>query len=57
MSYGGFFCFFELGIDKKLYSNPGEKFTYSGVGHIYPQNIIESISGMTMEQAAKYYTF
>ena len=53
----GFSASFELGIDKKIYSNPGEKFCYSGVGYIYLQNVIESVSGMTMEQAAKYYVF
>lgn len=53
----GFLASFELGIDKKIYSNPGEKFCYSGVGYIYLQNVIEGVSGMTMEQAAKYYVF
>lgn len=53
----GFSPSFELGIDKKIYSNPGEKFCYSGVGYIYLQNVIENISGMTMEQAAEYYAF
>ncbi len=53
----GFSESFELGIDKKLYSNPGEKFRYSGVGYIYLQNVIENVSGMTMEQAANRYVF
>lgn len=53
----GFSASFELGIDKKIYSDPGEKFCYSGVGYIYLQNVIESVSGMTMERAAKYYVF
>ena len=53
----GFSPSYELGIDKRIYSNPGEKFRYSGVGYIYLQNVIENISGMTMEQAAKYYVF
>lgn len=53
----GFSASFELGIDKKIYSNPGEKFCYSGVGYIYLQNVIENVSGMTIEQAAKYYVF
>ena len=53
----GFSASFELGIDKKIYSNPGDKFHYSGVGYIYLQNVIENVSGMTMEQAANCYVF
>ena len=53
----GFSPSFELGIDKKIYSDPGEKFCYSGVGYIYLQNVIENVSGMTIEQAAQYYVF
>ena len=36
----GFSPSYELGIDKKLYSDPGVKFRYSGVGYIYLQNVI-----------------
>lgn len=53
----GFSPSFELGIDRKIYSDPGEKFCYSGVGYIYLQNVIENASGMTIEQAAQYYVF
>jgi len=53
----GFSPSFELGIDKKIYADPGEKFCYSGVGYIYLQNVIENVSGMTIEQAAQYYVF
>jgi len=53
----GFSPSFELGIGKKIYSTPGEKFCYSGVGYIYLQNVIENVSGMTIEQAAQYYVF
>lgn len=53
----GFSPSFELGIDKKIYSDPGEKFCYSGVGYIYLQNVIENVSGMTIERAAQYYVF
>ncbi|MCI9128292.1 MAG: serine hydrolase [Eubacterium sp.] len=53
----GFSPSFELGVDKKIYANPGEKFCYSGVGYIYLQNIIENVSGMTIEQAAQHYVF
>ncbi|MCR4713889.1 MAG: serine hydrolase [Treponemataceae bacterium] len=54
---GGFSPSYELGVDKKLYSNPGEEFRYSGVGYIYLQNVIENISGMSHENAANYYVF
>lgn len=53
----GFSPSYELGIDKKIYSDPGEAFCYSGVGYIYLQSVIENVSGMTMEQAAEYYVF
>ncbi len=53
----GFSTSFELGVDKKIYSNPGDKFCYSGVGYIYLQNVIENVSGMTIEQAATCYVF
>lgn len=53
----GFSTSFELGVDKKIYSNPGDKFCYSGVGYIYLQNVIEKVSGMTIEQAANCYVF
>ncbi len=53
----GFSPSYELGIDKKIYSDPGEEFRYSGVGYIYLQNVIENVSGMNMEQAAKHYVF
>lgn len=41
----GFFPNFEFGTDKKIYSDPGTKFCYSGVGYIYLQNVIENASG------------
>lgn len=53
----GFSPSYELGIDKKIYSDPGEEFCYSGVGYIYLQSVIENVSGMTIEQAAEYYVF
>lgn len=53
----GFSPSFELGVDKKIYADPGEKFCYSGVGYIYLQSVIENVSGMSMEEAAKYYVF
>jgi CubicO group peptidase (beta-lactamase class C family) len=53
----GFSPSFELGVDKKLYSDPGAGFRYSGVGYIYLQSVIENVTGMTMEQAARHYVF
>lgn len=53
----GFSPSYELGIDKKIYSDPGERFRYSGVGYIYLQSVIENVSGMTMDEAAKHYVF
>lgn len=53
----GFSASFELGLDKKIYSDPGDEFRCSGVGYIYLQNVIENVSGMTIEQAANCYVF
>ena len=53
----GFSPSYEFGLDKKIYSEPGKAFRYSGVGYIYLQNVIEKASGMTFEQAAWHYAF
>ncbi|MCR5301384.1 MAG: serine hydrolase [Lachnospiraceae bacterium] len=53
----GFSPSYELGIDKKIYSDPGTEFRYSGVGYIYLQNVIENAGGVTMDQAASKYVF
>ncbi len=53
----GFSPSFEFGVDKKLYTDPGQTFRYSGVGYIYLQSVIESVSGMNMEQLADHYVF
>ncbi len=53
----GFSPSYELGVDKKIYSDPGTEFRYSGVGYIYLQSVIENAGGMTMEQAATKYVF
>lgn len=53
----GFSPSYELGIDKKIYSDPGTEFRYSGVGYIYLQNVIENAGGMTLEKAASKYVF
>ena len=53
----GFSPSYELGVDKKIYSDPGKEFRYSGVGYIYLQNVIENVTGMSLENAAKHYVF
>ena len=53
----GFSPSYELGVDKKIYSDPGAEFRYSGVGYIYLQNVIENASNMTMDEAAAKYVF
>jgi len=53
----GFSPSYEFGVDKKIYSEPGKEFRYSGVGYIYLQNVIEKASGMNFEQAASHYVF
>ena len=53
----GFSPSYELGVDKKIYSEPGAEFRYSGVGYIYLQNVIENAGNMSMEQAAGKYVF
>lgn len=53
----GFSPSYELGVDKKIYFDPGTDFCYSGVGYIYMQNVIENVSGLTMQQAASRYVF
>lgn len=53
----GFSPSYEFGVDKKIYSDPGKEFRYSGVGYIYLQNVIEKASGMNFEQAASHYVF
>jgi len=53
----GFSPNYEFGIDKKIYTDPGTAFCYSGVGYIYLQNVIENAGGMPLEQAASKYVF
>ncbi|MBO4579123.1 MAG: beta-lactamase family protein [Clostridiales bacterium] len=53
----GFSPSYELGTDKNIYSDPGSKFCYSGVGYIYMQSVIENKSGMTLDEAASKYVF
>lgn len=54
---GGFSPSYEFGIDKNIYFEPGTKFQYSGVGYIYLQRIIEQVTGLSVESAAKEYVF
>lgn len=53
----GFSPSFEFGVDKKIYFEPGSRFSYSGVGYIYLQKVIEKASGMGLEQATAHYVF
>ncbi|MBR5420440.1 MAG: serine hydrolase [Lachnospiraceae bacterium] len=53
----GFSPSFEFGVDKKIYTDPGTAFCYSGVGYIYLQNVIENAGGMPLDQAASKYVF
>ncbi len=53
----GFSPSYEFSVDKKIYSDPGKEFRYSGVGYIYLQNVIEKASGISFEQAASHYVF
>lgn len=53
----GFSPSYELFVDKKVYTTPGKTFRYSGVGYIYLQSVIENVSGMDFEQAAKVFVF
>lgn len=53
----GFSPSYEIMIDKKIYYEPGSRFSYSGVGYIYLQNIIENVTQMSFEKAAQKYVF
>jgi CubicO group peptidase (beta-lactamase class C family) len=53
----GFSPSYEFGVDRKIYFAPGSRFSYSGVGYIYLQEIIENVYGGTLEEAAEQYVF
>ncbi len=54
---GGFSPSFEFGVDRNIYFEPGTEFMYSGVGYIYLQSVIESVTGLPFEAAARKYVF
>lgn len=37
-------------FDTQVYSPPGEQFQYSGMGYLYAQTVVESVSGMAFEK-------
>ena len=53
----GFSPSYEFGIDKKIYTVPGEKFRYSGVGYMYLQNVLENVTQKSFEALALEYVF
>lgn len=53
----GFSPNFEVGIDRKIYFEPGSNFCYSGVGYIYLQQFIEKVTGQEFEKVAQEYVF
>ena len=53
----GFSPNFEIGMDRKLYFEPGSKFSYSGVGYIYLQKVMENVTGDSYEHLVQKYVF
>ena len=53
----GFSPSYELGMDKNIYFDPGSQFSYSGVGYMYLQQIIENVTNLSFNEAAKEYVF
>jgi len=53
----GFSPSFELGIDRHIYFEPGSRFSYSGVGYMYLQTVIENVTGKDFESIAKGQVF
>jgi len=37
-------------FDTEIYFRPGQEFQYSGMGYLYAQAVVESVSGLTFEQ-------
>ncbi|MCB9003406.1 MAG: beta-lactamase family protein [Ardenticatenaceae bacterium] len=44
-------------FDTKVYFPPGQAFQYSGMGYLYAQTAVESVSGMTFEQHLQQSVF
>ncbi len=53
----GFSPHFEILMDKDIYFEPGSRFSYSGVGYMYLQKIIENVTGKDFEEVAREYVF
>lgn len=53
----GFSPSYEFGIDKNIYFKPGSQFSYSGVGYMYLQKIIEHVTNLSFNEAANKYAF
>jgi len=53
----GFSPSYELGVDKNIYFEPGSQFSYSGVGYMYLQEIIERVTNLSFDEAANEYVF
>ena len=44
-------------VDKRIAFEPGSRFSYSGVGYIYLQQVIESVTGDSLERVASELVF
>jgi len=44
-------------FDTEVYFPPGEEFQYSGMGYLYTQAVLESVSGLTFEQYMQKSSF
>jgi hypothetical protein len=53
----GFSPSFELGIDRHIYFEPGSRFSYSGVGYMYLQAVIENVTDNNFESIANKLVF
>lgn len=53
----GFSPSYEMGMDKNIYFEPGSQFSYSGVGYMYLQKIIEHVTNLSFNEASNKYVF
>ncbi len=44
-------------VNKSIVSQPGERYEYSGVGFIYLQEVLEQVTGKSLEQIAQELVF